>query len=87
MLVLHPARHPHLRHIRKSPARTADFIISASCQVETYVTSSHVQRIVGQPEYIVDQHRHNGQMDAEYKFLVHIIIHINQIWPYLVMNV
>jgi len=52
VLVPHPARYPHLNPIRKSPARTADFIISASCQVEPYVTGSRVQRFVGRPEYI-----------------------------------
>lgn len=59
VLVPHPARYPHLHRIWKSPARTADFIISASCQVEPYVTGSRVQRIVGRLEYIVDKHRRN----------------------------
>lgn len=79
MLVPHPVRYPHLRPIRKSPSRTADFIISASCQVELYVTGSRVQRIVSRPEYIVDEHCRYGQIDAEYKFHVHIITHINEI--------
>jgi len=55
---------PCLR-IRGRATRTADFIISASCQNETYVTGSRVRRIAGRPE-CRDEHR-RGQTDPECK--------------------